>query len=199
MRLPRRKAGAEPSAMRRAMPSTMAVLPTPGSPISTGLFFWRRPSTVMVRRISRSRPAAGSSLPSAASRVRSRPKWSSTGVLLCEPWRSAVAVPAPAEPGPLARPKMLPSRPLPAGMPPPIAPRMTSSAHRWQNTCDSRCPLMIASRRTLASLLWHFSHVGMAKILLAAPRVMSEQLSAPHGLRHGRCAWAATMHSLLLS
>ena len=31
--------------MRCASPSTMAVLPTPGSPMSTGLFFVRRDST----------------------------------------------------------------------------------------------------------------------------------------------------------
>jgi hypothetical protein len=34
--------GTSPSAMRCARPSTMAVLPTPGSPISTGLFLVRR-------------------------------------------------------------------------------------------------------------------------------------------------------------
>ena len=33
------------STMRWAMPSTIAVLPTPGSPISTGLFLVRRDST----------------------------------------------------------------------------------------------------------------------------------------------------------
>ena len=44
-------------------PSTMAVLPTPGSPISTGLFLVRRDSTWMTRRISSSRPMTGSSLP----------------------------------------------------------------------------------------------------------------------------------------
>jgi hypothetical protein len=33
--------------MRWAMPSTMAVLPTPGSPMSTGLFLVRRLSTCM--------------------------------------------------------------------------------------------------------------------------------------------------------
>jgi hypothetical protein len=53
-------------------PSTMAVLPTPGSPISTGLFLVRRTSTWMVRRISSSRPMTGSSLPSRAWAVRSR-------------------------------------------------------------------------------------------------------------------------------
>ena len=50
----------------------MAVLPTPGSPISTGLFLVRRASTWMVRRISSSRPITGSSFPSRASAVMSR-------------------------------------------------------------------------------------------------------------------------------
>ena len=36
-----------------ARPSTMAVLPTPGSPMSTGLFLVRRDSTCMTRSISR--------------------------------------------------------------------------------------------------------------------------------------------------
>ena len=52
--------------MRSARPSTIAVLPTPGSPISTGLFLVRRESTCIVRRISSSRPITGSSLPSRA-------------------------------------------------------------------------------------------------------------------------------------
>ena len=51
----------------------MAVLPTPGSPISTGLFFVRRERTWMTRRISSSRPMTGSSLPEAAASVRSLP------------------------------------------------------------------------------------------------------------------------------
>ncbi len=54
--------------MRCARPSTIAVLPTPASPISTGLFLVRRDSTWMVRRISSSRPITGSSLPSAGGR-----------------------------------------------------------------------------------------------------------------------------------
>jgi len=56
-----------------ARPSTMAVLPTRGSPIRTGLFFVRRERTWMTRRISSSRPMTGSSLPARASAVRSRP------------------------------------------------------------------------------------------------------------------------------
>ena len=63
--------------MRRARPSTMAVLPTPGSPMSTGLFLVRRDSTWMTRRISSSRPITGSSLPWRATSVRSRPYFSS--------------------------------------------------------------------------------------------------------------------------
>ena len=68
-------------------PSTTAVLPTPGSPISTGLFLVRRESTVITRSISVSRPITGSSLFSRAAWVRLRPNWSSTidddGVLPC--------------------------------------------------------------------------------------------------------------------
>ena len=45
----------------------MAVLPTPGSPISTGLFLVRRDSTWITRRTSSSRPMTGSSLPLRAS------------------------------------------------------------------------------------------------------------------------------------
>ena len=40
--LSRRLSGTSPSMMRCARPSTIAVLPTPGSPISTGLFLVRR-------------------------------------------------------------------------------------------------------------------------------------------------------------
>ncbi len=57
----------------------MAVFPTPGSPMSTGLFFVRRDSTCMTRSISFSRPMTGSNLRSRASAVRLRPNWSSTG------------------------------------------------------------------------------------------------------------------------
>jgi len=44
-RLLRRDSGTSPLTMRCAKPSTMAVLPTPGSPISTGLFLVRRCNT----------------------------------------------------------------------------------------------------------------------------------------------------------
>ena len=68
--------GTSPATMRRASPSTIAVLPTPGSPMSTGLFFVRRDRISIVRRISSSRPMTGSSLPARAAAVRSRPNFS---------------------------------------------------------------------------------------------------------------------------
>ncbi len=77
MRLSRRDSGTSPATIRWASPSTMAVLPTPGSPISTGLFLVRLDSTCTTRRTSSSRPITGSSLPSRACAVRSRLKRSS--------------------------------------------------------------------------------------------------------------------------
>ena len=67
MRLSLSPSGTSPRTMRWASPSTIAVLPTPGSPISTGLFLVRRERTWMTRRISSSRPMTGSSLPCWAS------------------------------------------------------------------------------------------------------------------------------------
>ena len=72
-RLPFRLSGTSPATIRCASPSAIAVLPTPGSPIRTGLFFVRRESTWITRRISSSRPITGSSLPLSAASVRSRP------------------------------------------------------------------------------------------------------------------------------
>ena len=68
----RKLSGTSPLAIRSASPSAIAVLPTPGSPIRTGLFLVRRAKIWMVRRISSSRPITGSSLPSRAACVRSR-------------------------------------------------------------------------------------------------------------------------------
>ncbi len=70
-RLPFSESGTSPATTRWASPSTTAVLPTPGSPIRTGLFLVRRLSTWATRRISESRPMTGSSLPSRACIVRS--------------------------------------------------------------------------------------------------------------------------------
>mmetsp|Transcript_27147 Transcript_27147/g.52912 ORF Transcript_27147/g.52912 Transcript_27147/m.52912 type:complete len:329 (-) Transcript_27147:239-1225(-) len=72
-RLPSRLEGTSPDAMRWARPSAIAVLPTPGSPIRTGLFLVRRDRIWIVRRISSSRPMTGSRRPCLASFVRSLP------------------------------------------------------------------------------------------------------------------------------
>ena len=77
MRLSARKDGTSPSATFWARPSTIAVFPTPGSPINTGLFFVRRDRTWMTRLISASRPMTGSSFVSLAILVRSMPYFSS--------------------------------------------------------------------------------------------------------------------------
>ena len=82
--------GTSPLTMRSASPSTMAVLPTPGSPISTGLFLVRRASTWMVRRISSSRPITGSSLPSRATSVMSRAYFFSASKLCSAFWLSTL-------------------------------------------------------------------------------------------------------------
>src|SRR4051812_44588751 len=76
-RLPFRLSGTSPATIRWASPSTIAVLPTPGSPISTGLFLVRRDSTCTTRRISVSRPMTGSIFPSRARSVRSTAYFSS--------------------------------------------------------------------------------------------------------------------------
>ena len=71
-----RPSGTSPLTMRCASPSTMAVLPTPGSPMRTGLFFVFLESIRMTSRISVSRPMTGSSFPVRASAVRSVPNFS---------------------------------------------------------------------------------------------------------------------------
>ncbi|MNX23100.1 hypothetical protein D3C86_530920 [compost metagenome] len=67
--------------MRRASPSAIADLPTPGSPIRSGLFFFLRLKICDTRSISFSRPTTGSNFPSSAISVKSLPKLSKTGVL----------------------------------------------------------------------------------------------------------------------
>ena len=69
-----------PETINSARPSTMADLPTPGSPINTGLFLVRRDRICTMRSISCARPITGSNSPATAAWVRSRENWSSTGV-----------------------------------------------------------------------------------------------------------------------
>src|SRR5881396_1120123 len=78
-RLSRSNSGTLPEAISWARPSTMAVLPTPASPSSTGLFLVRRQRIWMTRSISFRRPMTGSISPLRAISVRSRPKALSGG------------------------------------------------------------------------------------------------------------------------
>ncbi len=73
--------------IRCAKPSAIAVFPTPGSPIKTGLFFVRRDKICTTRRTSPERPTIGSILLSLANCVKSRAKPSNVGVP-CGCWRS---------------------------------------------------------------------------------------------------------------
>jgi len=68
-RFPERISGTSFVAIFWARPSTMAVFPTPASPIITGLFLVRRERIWITRRISESRPITGSNLPSRANLV----------------------------------------------------------------------------------------------------------------------------------
>ena len=88
-----RLCGTSPWTMRRARPSAIAVLPTPGSPMSTGLFFVRRERTWITRRISWSRPITGSSLPWRARSTRSMPYFSRAWNLPSGAWSVTRAEP----------------------------------------------------------------------------------------------------------
>ena len=80
IRLCRRVSGTLPSLIFCARPSTIAVFPTPGSPIRQGLFFVLRLRIRMIRSISCSLPTIGSNFPCFASAVISRLNLSSVSV-----------------------------------------------------------------------------------------------------------------------
>ncbi len=126
--------GTSPLTMRCARPSTMAVLPTPGSPISTGLFLVRRCRIWIVRRISSSRPITGSSLPSRARAVRSIVYLSSASRWPSASWLST---PAPPRTASMAASSALRVRPASLAMRPvsPLSPvsasRNSSLAMNW--------------------------------------------------------------------
>ncbi len=70
--------------IRCANPSTMAVLPTPGSPIKTGLFLVFRERMRITSRISSSRPIMGSIFPLRTCWTKSTPYFSNA--LYCSSW-----------------------------------------------------------------------------------------------------------------
>ena len=64
--------GTAPSLILAAKPSTIAVLPTPGSPTSRGLFFFLRHNTCITRFTSSARPINGSICFCLARAIKSR-------------------------------------------------------------------------------------------------------------------------------
>lgn len=140
-RLPFRLSGTSPATMRCARPSTMAVLPTPGSPMSTGLFLLRRCSTWMARRISSSRPITGSSLPARARSVRS-----SVYFLSASRWPSASALLtwAPPRTASIAASRLLRVRPCSRAAWA-VSPLPSTSASRKSSLAMNWSPRLIAS------------------------------------------------------
>ena len=72
------ESGTSRRTIRCASPSTIAVLPTPGSPINTGLFLRFLLNIRIVLRISSSRPMTGSMFPFRTSSTKSRPYFCNT-------------------------------------------------------------------------------------------------------------------------
>ncbi|CAM5703741.1 hypothetical protein SBADM41S_05504 [Streptomyces badius] len=128
-RLSLRVSGTSPATMLWARPSTMAVLPTPGSPMRTGLFLERRERISMVCSISSALPTTGSSFPAFASSVRSRPN-SSRVVAGCLAPPEAPSDPAARSAAPRSLPTSRSSdprnRPAPESASSMSAPRMCS-------------------------------------------------------------------------
>ena len=81
-RLPLIESGTLLSMIACANPSTIAVLPTPDSPINTGLFFCRLLNTSITRTISLPRPITGSTPPLNANSVKSLANPFNVGVFL---------------------------------------------------------------------------------------------------------------------
>ena len=107
----------------------MAVLPTPGSPMSTGLFLVRRLSTWMTRRISSSRPMTGSSLPARASRRE-------VAAVLLERLVGGLRVAARSRAGRHARPA---ARARMASWPAPAPSRRRCASPPARDVASSRC------------------------------------------------------------
>ncbi len=104
--------GTSPLAIRSAKPSTTAVLPTPASPTSIGLFCRRRSRMSTTCRISASRPITGSILPARACSVRSIVKRRKASALPIGAGARSVASPSGA-----ASAASIESAPLPSGEP----------------------------------------------------------------------------------
>ena len=182
--------GTSPETMRWARPSAIAVLPTPGSPIRTGLFFVRRASTWMTRRISSSRPMTGSSLPSCAACVRSRPNFSSdwylssgfSSVTRCGPRTAWMAATTSSLRAPLRRSAS------PAGEPWAASESSrcsvdTYSSWNWPSSRSAARRTATSSRLIVGSVAAPWIVGSLSSAALTSPRIASGR--APSLLRTG--------------
>src|SRR3954447_8930957 len=212
-RLPLRLSGTSPATMRWARPSTIAVLPTPGSPISTGLFLVRRESTCTTRRISVSRPTTGSIFPSRARSVRSTAYFCSTwkvpsgsGVVTLRLPRTvrnaarsasrvapALVSTAAASPSELARPTSrcsVETYSSPSALACSPAALSTRSSSRDGEGAGTVAPLTLGIRRSAASVLARTSATSAPTALSSGPAMPSVcSSSAASRCRGSSAAW----------
>ncbi len=184
-----RLSGTSPLTMRCASPSTIAVLPTPGSPISTGLFLVRRCRIWIARRISSSRPITGSSLPMRARSVRSMVYFlsasrcvSASALLTASPPRTAwMAASSGLRLSPFSR-AMRPASPLSSD----TASRNSSLAMNWSprlmDSFSAALSRLTSSRPTWTSLV----PCTCGRRLMAA----SSAVCKPFTLTPARCSSA---------
>ena len=85
--------GTSPLKILHAKPSTIAVFPTPGSPIKTGLFFVFLERIWITLLISSSLPITGSIFPLATSKVKSLPYLVNTSYFSSGFWSSTLELP----------------------------------------------------------------------------------------------------------
>ena len=176
--------------MRWARPSAIAVLPTPGSPIRTGLFLVRRERTWMTRRISSSRPMTGSSWPSSAACVRSRPNFSSdwylssgfSSVTRCGPRTALIASTTSSLPAPLRR-SASPAGDLCWARASSRCSVETYSSLNWGSSRSAERRTATSSRLTVGSVAVPWMVGSASSAALTSPRIASGR--APSLLRTG--------------
>ena len=210
-----RVSGTSPFTIRWARPSTIAVLPTPGSPISTGLFLPRRCKIWMVRRISSSRPITGSNLPIRARSVKSivyffkASRWPSASALFTDspPRTKSIAASNDLRFNPFSR-ATLPSSPLSSA----TTSKNNSPAINWSlrllASFSHRLSQLLKSRPTCTSPLVPCTSGKFAIVFsvpfsrpeILTPARVSRLLAAPSESRNIACkTWAGSIYWLSLA
>ncbi len=173
-----RFSGTSPFTIRCAMPSAMAVLPTPGSPTRMGLFLVRRESIWSVLLISSSLPITGSSLPWRASSFRflaylfrALNSWDCVCEVTVSPFRSsrmAVISPFSVSPASLSS---FPTASLPCTRASRICSGVTNSSLNCFNTAPLRNTTLLASRL----ICWAGSLLVVGSLLISSVKRLSSR------------------------